>query len=152
MDSMPGRAAALPVTLVSTEGQAGRWGEYTSELQFTNAALIEAGVAFVGNHSLEAFDGQEARIACIFTGRAQSLPASAIVPVTQRDPDDALFQALAAKPGKLEQAGIKSLQRIGDCAAPGTIAAAVYAGHKAACELGADEDSIAPLREISALA
>tara|TARA_B100000795_G_scaffold4404_1_gene3097 strand:+ start:30 stop:215 length:186 start_codon:yes stop_codon:yes gene_type:complete len=30
----------------------------------------------------------------------------------------------------------KTLQRIGDCAAPGLIAHAVYAGHQAARELG----------------
>jgi dimethylamine/trimethylamine dehydrogenase len=32
-----------------------------------------------------------------------------------------------------------SLQRVGDCRAPGIIAAAVYAGHKAARELGCSE-------------
>ena len=49
---------------------------------------------------------------------------------------DALWIALDGRRSELEQKGFLSPQRIGDCRAPGIIAAAVYAGHKVACELG----------------
>ena len=35
-----------------------------------------------------------------------------------------------AAPAELRLAGIRKVVRIGDCLAPGTIAAAVYAGHR----------------------
>jgi dimethylamine/trimethylamine dehydrogenase len=45
-------------------------------------------------------------------------------------PDNALAQALAMQAGRVSEAGIASVVSIGDCWAPGTIAAAVYAGHR----------------------
>ena len=62
------------------------------------------------------------------------------MPVTSLTPNNALYRALAGNPSALESAGIKSVSAIGDCLAPSTIAAAVYAGHKAA--RGLDEGSI----------
>jgi dimethylamine/trimethylamine dehydrogenase len=53
-----------------------------------------------------------------------------------RLPEDETYLALASEPGRLQLSGIASLTRIGDCLAPSTIAAAVYAGHRAARELG----------------
>jgi dimethylamine/trimethylamine dehydrogenase len=44
---------------------------------------------------------------------------------------------LAADGERLKAAGIKSLQAIGDCDTPSSIAAAVYDGHRAARELDA---------------
>jgi dimethylamine/trimethylamine dehydrogenase len=44
-------------------------------------------------------------------------------------PRDDLYQALVSDPDSLARAGIRSVVRIGDCLAPGTIAAAVHAGH-----------------------
>jgi len=47
----------------------------------------------------------------------------------------------------------KTLLRIGDCLAPGTIAAAVYGGHRYARELGAPVPEGVPFRrELPALA
>ena len=46
---------------------------------------------------------------------------------------------------RLEQAGIKSVTAIGDCHAPGTVAAAVYDGHSAARHLQSGIDIYAPL-------
>ncbi len=43
------------------------------------------------------------------------------------------------RPEALARAGIKSVTAIGDAHAPSTIAAAVYAGHRAARELDAPD-------------
>ena len=77
-------------------------------------------------------------MACVFTGRPVEQPTRALVTVTARAPEDALYRELAADPEALARADIRSLVRIGDCDAPGTIAAAVYAGHRAARTLGAE--------------
>jgi dimethylamine/trimethylamine dehydrogenase len=52
--------------------------------------------------------------------------------VTARLPADGLYDDLADMRARWSEAGITSLTRIGDCYAPGTIQAAVYAGHKLA--------------------
>jgi len=39
-----------------------------------------------------------------------------------------------------------SIQRIGDCAAPEIMASAVYAGHKAALELGQDKLNLVEIK------
>jgi hypothetical protein len=59
---------------------------------------------------------------------------AAVVAVTSRVPNDALAAELGDEPERLAQAGIASVVSVGDCWAPGTIAAAVYAGHRHARE------------------
>ncbi|MNC88235.1 Trimethylamine dehydrogenase [compost metagenome] len=63
------------------------------------------------------------------------MPCASLLFVTMRLPNDALYHDLQADPARLEAAGIKSVLRIGDCFAPSTIAAAVYAGHRCAREM-----------------
>jgi dimethylamine/trimethylamine dehydrogenase len=60
------------------------------------------------------------------------------VPATLRAPDDALMLALAAREREWRGAGIRSVAAIGDMVAPGTVAAAVYAGAQLARDLGAE--------------
>jgi len=55
--------------------------------------------------------------------------SAALVTVTARIPDDGLYYDLMADESTLTAAGIKSVTRVGDCLAPGTIAAAVHSGH-----------------------
>ena len=65
-----------------------------------------------------------------------------------QSPDDALYHALAARPDDLAAAGIRKLVRIGDCFAPGTIAAAVHSGHRFGRELDVvDMDGVSFRRE-----
>jgi dimethylamine/trimethylamine dehydrogenase len=74
----------------------------------------------------------------IYGGAATEMAFDHIVPVTMRDPNDRLYQDLVVS----EEASstLKSIRRIGDCVAPSTVAAAVYAGHKMAQCWDADED------------
>jgi dimethylamine/trimethylamine dehydrogenase len=60
--------------------------------------------------------------------------------VTSRQPNDALYQELSGQSGRF-----KTLLSIGDCLAPGTIAAAVYDGHLAARNLESEIDFYEPL-------
>ncbi len=71
-----------------------------------------------------------------------------LVLVTERVPEDGLFHAMNRNSESLASSGIKTLKRIGDCLAPGIIAAAVYSGHLAAREFEAVPSGDAPfLRE-----
>jgi dimethylamine/trimethylamine dehydrogenase len=71
-----------------------------------------------------------------------------MVTVTARSPNDALYQQLISDQNALADSGIKRVEGIGDCRAPGIIAAAVYAGHRAAREMDApDPDDVSFRRE-----
>ena len=78
------------------------------------------------------YDGARATTACKYTGAAAEIAAATLLVVGARAPNDALYRALAARPGELADAGIRSLQKIGDCDVPGAVVHAVYAGHKLA--------------------
>ncbi|HVN99080.1 MAG TPA: FAD-dependent oxidoreductase [Steroidobacteraceae bacterium] len=139
-------AAGARVRYVTTEGRAGAWSLYTQEQERTQRALIEAGVEIEVNTTLDGFDGAEASLACVFTGRVRRRGASALVLVTAREPDEALYRELVGEgDGADALPEGPSIVRIGDCQAPGLIANAVYSGHRAARELGGP--AAAPRRE-----
>jgi dimethylamine/trimethylamine dehydrogenase len=52
-----------------------------------------------------------------------------------RDPRDELHHSLLRREADWAGAGLRSLRNIGDSLAPGTVAAAVWSGHRAAREL-----------------
>ena len=66
--------------------------------------------------------------------------------VTARIPDDGLYHDLMADEAALTVAGIKSVTRVGDCLAPGTIAAAVHSGHACARALDGPDPGDVPFR------
>ncbi|MFO1059159.1 MAG: FAD-dependent oxidoreductase [Dongiaceae bacterium] len=136
----------LAVTLVTPAGLVSAWTVNTLEQGAIQGRLLELGVAVRTSHKVTGFDGAQARLACVFTGRESLLPAAAIVTVTARLPEDELARALAADPGALAAAGIRSVTAIGDCFAPSTIAAAVYSGHRYARTLGEPETDAVPFR------
>ncbi|MEX3007573.1 FAD-dependent oxidoreductase [Hoeflea sp. TYP-13] len=124
------------VILVTPAGRAGAWGSYTEEIFASNAALIEAGVEIQTNQVLEFFGKGRAICSCLFSGKVRESSADLMIPLTRRIPDDKLFMSLSSDAGRLSESGVGSVRRIGDCEAPGTIAAAVHAGYRAAMELG----------------
>ena len=67
--------------------------------------------------------------------RSRRAPASSVVLVTSREPVDDLYHSLKER---------SQIQRIGDCLAPGTIATAVYSGHRYAREADVESPSGVP--------
>jgi dimethylamine/trimethylamine dehydrogenase len=65
------------------------------------------------------------------SGAISELPGDAVVLITDRLPNDELYQAL--KPA-LAEGKLQSLRVIGDAEAPNVIAQAIFAGHLAARE------------------
>jgi dimethylamine/trimethylamine dehydrogenase len=127
----------LDVTLVTTTAQVSAWSAETLEQHRIQARVLGLGIGVVTDHNLARIGGAEAELACNYTDRRRSVPAASVVMVTSRRPNNALYLALTEDPDGLAEAGIASLQAIGDCDAPSTIAAAVYDGHRAARELDA---------------
>ena len=72
-------------------------------------------------------------------GEPLELDADAIVLVTQRLSDEALYLELAEDPDALRAQGVGALYRIGDCVAPRIIAEASYDGHRLAREIDSDD-------------
>jgi dimethylamine/trimethylamine dehydrogenase len=128
-----------PVTYVTTAGVVGFWSRFTMEQARSQARLIELGVQIVVSHAVEATRGGLATLSCIFSGRRRELPCGAFVPVTSREPDEALWNEIQSDPAANAAAGISSIQRIGDCKAPGLIAHAVYDGHRTARRIDGDQ-------------
>jgi dimethylamine/trimethylamine dehydrogenase len=124
------------VTYVTSAGVAGDWSFHTQEQPQTQRRLLELGVKIVVSTVLDGFDGETVSLACGFTGRIQRQAASAIVLVTSREPDDALYRQLTQD----GEAFTPHIHRIGDCRAPSLIASAVYEGHRIGRQLGITSD------------
>ena len=130
------REAGREVTLVTTANEVASEGHGSLEQHPSQARVLELGIELLCGHRVSAFEPGAVTLACVYTGRERRLPCQTLIPVTSREPEEALYLSLTADEDRLRESGIVSLERIGDCAAPGLIAAAVFAGHRYARELG----------------
>lgn len=72
-----------------------------------------------------------------------TLEADAVVLVTQRVSDDALYTELTAEsPESLRKAGIEGVYRIGDCLSPRLLGDAIFDGHRLAREIDSPDPSV----------
>lgn len=144
------RSAGLHVILVTPADRVSAWTSNTLEQHTIQKHLLELGVEIHVNRNLVEVDASGSLIECTYSGRQSRLRAAAIVTVTSRLPSEALAQSLALIPERVTAAGIVSVTSIGDCFAPSTIAAAVYAGHRYAREYdSAPGDEAAFQRELT---
>jgi dimethylamine/trimethylamine dehydrogenase len=133
------RASGNDVTIVTPADRVAAWTVNTLEQHAIQRRLLELGVRLVMSHRVVKYEGDEVVMECMYTTRQSTIPASSVVTVTSRLPNDELYEALTILPDALSAAGIVSVNAIGDCLAPGTIAAAVYAGHRYAREFDLPE-------------
>jgi dimethylamine/trimethylamine dehydrogenase len=142
------RHEGLDVTLVTPAADVSTWTHATLEQGWIEERLHDMGVTVVEKHGLTRIGDGEVEIAHIRSDRRRILACGAVVLVTMRLSNDALYHELMASPDRLDDANIASVVRIGDCLAPSTIAAAVYAGHRYAREIDAPPgDGVAFKRE-----
>ncbi|MEP9317721.1 FAD-dependent oxidoreductase [Pseudomonas sp. LABIM340] len=135
------------VTLVTPAALVSSWTENTMEQHRIQARLMEMGVVLKTQHMVDAIEGDSVTLSCTMTGKSTLMQCGALIVVTARDADDALYQELMQCEGKWAAAGLLSVERGGDCDAPATIAAAVYAGHRYARELDEKVELIPYKRE-----
>ena len=142
-------ATGAGVTMVTPAADVSAWTHNTLEQTHIERRLRELGVTILEKHKLD--HAGQGRVALRHTGsnEPQDVEAETVVMVTARRPCETLYLELDAVPDKRENAGIRALSRIGDCLAPGTIAAAVYEGHRFAREFGhaVDVDAVPFKRE-----
>ena len=133
------RAEEKDVTIVSPAAEISGWTLLTMEQHKIVPRLMELGVGIKRFKSLAAIGPDHVDLACVYGGQGESLAAKSVVLVTARTPRDGLYHDLAGDPDNLASAGVKSVERIGDCLAPNLIAAAVFSGHHYAAELDSEE-------------
>ena len=109
---------------------------------------MDLGVDIVTQTNLTGVEKGKVELSCMFTEKKIKRECDSLILVTERVPNDGLFNSLNGDPERLNNAGIKTLKCIGDSFAPATIASAVYSGHLAAREFQADQQQEVPfLRE-----
>jgi dimethylamine/trimethylamine dehydrogenase len=123
------------IVLVTPAADIAEWTEYTLENEHIQIRLRELGVQIICKQEMVAVDSGRVTLGCIYMGTQSSIDADAVIPVTARDPEDALYNELLARKDEWNDAGIKTVTAIGDCLAPATIAIAVHSGHEYARNL-----------------
>ena len=125
------------VTLVTPVNEVSTWTRHTEEQHRIQARLLELGVVLATGTALGKVGDGSAMLECVYTGSEREVEAANVVMVTARSPEDTLYHALVDR---------IPVDRIGDCAAPATIARAVYAGHRLAREIDVETPADVPFR------
>jgi dimethylamine/trimethylamine dehydrogenase len=126
------RGNGLEVTLITPANEVSTWTNHTVEQHRIQTQILTLGIHIKTGTSLSEIRSGGVIAECIYTGRTEEIPAATVVLVASRMPQDDLYSTLR---GEID------IERIGDCLAPGTIATAVYSGHKYAREM----DAVAPV-------
>ena len=143
------RNQGLEVCLLTPESKAAIWTENTLEQEKFQARLLGLGVEIIVSQEIQRLEPGTATIASVYSqDHRRELTFDTIIMVTSRESDDDLYQDLLQHHHRF-----KTLRAIGDCNAPGTVAAAVYDGHSAARYLESEQDIYTALyrREMPAL-
>ncbi|WP_457811563.1 NAD(P)-binding protein [Sinorhizobium meliloti] len=137
------------VTFVTPESQVSPWSRNTLEQARIQKRLIDLGVEIVTAMALAGRTKDQLELSCVYSGRIRPVDCATLVPVTARLPDETLWLELKAREAEWADAGIKTITRLGDCLAPGLIAAAVYSGHQYArtYQEQVDKDRVPFMRE-----
>lgn len=124
-------AAGCRVTYVTSAPLLSYWSQYTLEQAGIQRRLLERGVTVRTQHTVAAIADKQLTLTCSSTGRSESIGCDAVLLVTDRLQNDALYREL--QPAH-ERGDLQTLRLLGDADAPGIIAQAVFAGHLAARE------------------
>ena len=124
------------VTIVTPHPDAAHYMKYTTELQRMNTHLRKKGIHIVLNTTLLEVQPKQLVLQDVWkTGGRESMDYDALILVTQRNSENALYRQLMERQTDWEAHGIKRVFRIGDCVAPGIVADAVFDGHRLAREI-----------------
>ena len=140
------RKRGCEVTYVTPDDTIASWSSYTLDYRHIQKRLAQLAVECVVSHSITDFSGTTLQLEQVWNSKPKSLHCDALVSITARLPNDALFQALREREPEWQDAGIQRIDCIGDALAPGLIAHAVYAGHRYAQELGVTRDGEVPFK------
>ena len=119
------------VTIATPAPSVSYWTQFTLEMDKIHARLRRLGVTLLPQHLLTCIAPAAATVKQVITSAETTLPADAVLLVTDRIPNDGLYRELQPA---LASGRLKSLRVIGDAEAPNIIAQAVFSGHRAAQE------------------
>ncbi|QUP55882.1 NADH:flavin oxidoreductase (plasmid) [Ralstonia syzygii] len=123
-------AHGCAVDFVTPESLVSAFTVNTAEQPRVQKRLIECAKGVHVSQKLDHVTRDGAVVSCIFSGREKLIRADAIVLVTSQVPRDRLYHDILERLRyQDERDAVPRVLRIGDCHAPGTIAAAVFAGH-----------------------
>jgi len=145
--------AGCAVTIATPSAYVAEWTLNTLEQEFIQQRLVDSGVELRVSTTLLAIDQGRVRLSTSTQKDHNMVAFDAIVQVTSKSPDNALFQDLQSRQPEWAEAGIKSVSIIGDAEAPAPIAWATYAGHRYARQLDAVDvgDALPFKREVTLL-
>ncbi|MFT5134511.1 MAG: dimethylamine/trimethylamine dehydrogenase, partial [Gammaproteobacteria bacterium] len=132
----------LSVSYATPAGYASAWTIMTNEQPYVHQALDHHNIEVHTQSLLIDFDDGQVTLNNIFTQKAQTIPAKSVVIVGLRLPNDSLYHELMAQSDKFAEAGIKSVERIGDALAAGALVHAVHSGHAYARQLDCKTDGL----------
>ncbi len=138
--------AGCRVVFITPDDTPASWGAYTLEYRHVRKRLAALGVEIRVSTNITGFSGRTLSLEDVWSDATSTLEVDALLTVTARLPNDALYQALKAREAEWADAGIGTVDCIGDALAPGLIAHAVYAGHRYAQELGEPKDGEVPFK------
>lgn len=122
-------SAGFETTYVTPAPLVAAWTVNTLEQVRIHRRLRERGVALRTLSTLAARDRDSVTLECVYSGEPTTIACAMLVPVTGRVPASQLWTELQARRTEWADCGVVSIERVGDCVAPSTIAAAVYSGH-----------------------
>lgn len=137
-------ASGVQVTLATPAAEVSTWTRNTLEQTAIEKRLRALGVTLIEKHKLTTIRNGQIELQHVSAAQTRSEAADALVLITARAPCEALYLALDAQQSMWQDAGIQSVSRIGDCLTPGTIADAVYSGHRFAREFDSTIDIDVP--------
>ena len=139
------------VVYVTAESEVATWTHKTMEQQRIQERLLRVGVRIVTSHGAERVVSDGLVVRCEYTGREQLIECGSVVLVTSRLPNEALYLDFLDLRERWGSAGLASVRTVGDAFTPGSIAAAVWDGHRFAEDLGRTDEAAAFPRNIAAL-
>jgi len=118
------------VSLATPAEMVSGWTVNTLEQHRIQSQLVKKRVTLFTNRTVKTIDKENVELACTYGGKSETRSFQAIVMVTSRLPNTDLYDQLMTNDAPDETQGrLRTLECIGDCHAPSTIAAAVYQGH-----------------------
>jgi dimethylamine/trimethylamine dehydrogenase len=134
------------VFYVTPDDTIASWSSNTLDYRHIQKRMHALGVEQIVASNITEFKGDRILLEQVWSGKTSELACAAVVTVTARLPQDALYQQLLTVEPGWSAAGIRSVKCAGDAQAPGLIAHAVYAGHRYARELDETSDGDVPFR------
>jgi dimethylamine/trimethylamine dehydrogenase len=144
------RREGFQVTVVTPEPLVSAWTAHTFEVRRVQRRLTELGITRCTESVVTGIEAGSVLVADVYTASVRTVPADSVVVVTARLPNEELLTDLAQHRAT---GRVTTVRAVGDCLAPGTIAAAVWSGRRAAEEFDepAATADVPFRREITAL-